>query len=617
MRMLVNGTARDVAAAPETRLSLVLRDALGLVGTKSGCDAGDCGACTVLLDGKQVCACLVPLAQAEGGAVLTVEGLAALSLGAALQRAFLAHGAAQCGFCTPGMLLAAMELLAVEPRPAVAAVEVALGGVLCRCTGYRKIIDAVCAAHSFLDAPAVVLPAAGAAVGARMPRADGQPKVDGAEVYGADAAPADALWLRPVRSPHAHARFTLGDCAPLYARHPGLVRVLTAADVPGRNGFGIYPDIKDQAVFAAGLVRYRGDTVCALVGERAAVEAIAVAELPIVWEVLPALADPGAALAPGAPALHDRWPDNVLTTGRLACGDVDAALAGAAHVAEGAWQTGFVEHAYIEPEAGWARRVGDRIEVHASTQAPYMDLEEVAGVLGIPQSAVRIVPTACGGGFGGKLDVAVQPMIAVAAWVLRRPVRAVWTRGESMASSTKRHPARITARAGCDAAGRLVGFEFEGVYDTGAYASWGPTVAGRVPAHSTGPYRMPHARSRARAVLTNNPPSGAFRGFGVPQAAIAQEALWDKLADAAGLDRLEFRVLNALRRGDATATGQVIAHSVGLVECLEALRPRWRDCGRKPRGPMRAAGCCGMAWALPACGTASAIPACPIPRPCG
>ena len=239
----------------------------------------------------------------------------------------------------------------------------------------------------------------------------------------------------------------------------------------------------------------------------------------------------------------------MLTTGRLACGDVEAALAGAAHVAAGAWRTGFVEHAYIEPEAGWARRVGDRMEVFASTQAPYMDLEEVAGVLGIPHAAVRIVPTACGGGFGGKLDVAVQPMIAVAAWLLGRPVRAVWTRGESMASSTKRHPARIAARAGCDAAGRLVGFEFEGVYDTGAYASWGPTVAGRVPAHSTGPYRMPHARSRARAVLTNNPPSGAFRGFGVPQAAIAQEALWDRLADAAGLDRLEFRVINALRRG--------------------------------------------------------------------
>jgi CO/xanthine dehydrogenase Mo-binding subunit/aerobic-type carbon monoxide dehydrogenase small subunit (CoxS/CutS family) len=573
--LTVNGTPQAVAAPEDARLSAVLRDRLGLTGTKTGCDAGDCGACTVLLDGAQVCACLVPLAQAAGATVLTVEGLAALPLGAALQRAFLAHGAAQCGICTPGMLLAAMALLQATPQPDEPQVMAALGGVLCRCTGYRKIIATVCEAHRFLDRAEAPLPAAGQAVGARMARMDGTAKLTGAELYGADAAPADALWLRPVRSPHARARFTLGDLAPVYARHPGLLRVLTAADVPGRNGFGIYPDIKDQPVFADGEVRYRGDTVCALVGDRTTLDAIAMAELPLEWEVLPPLAGPDAALAEGAPALHQRWPDNVLTTGRLVSGNAAAALAGAAHVVAGEWRTGFVEHAYIEPEAGWARRVGDRVEVFASTQAPYMDLEEVAGVLGIPQDAVRIIPSACGGGFGGKLDVAVQPMLAVAAWVLRRPVRAVWSRPESMASSTKRHPAHITARAGCDADGRLTGFEFEGVFDTGAYASWGPTVAGRVPVHATGPYRVPHVRTRARAVLTNNPPSGAFRGFGVPQAAIAQEALWDRLADAAGIDRLEFRVINALRAGDATATGQVIAHSVGLVACLEALRPRW------------------------------------------
>jgi aerobic-type carbon monoxide dehydrogenase small subunit (CoxS/CutS family) len=306
--LTVNGTYHAVAAPDDARLSTVLRDRLGLTGTKTGCDAGDCGACTVLLDGAQVCACLVPLAQAADATVLTVEGLAALPLGAALQRAFLAHGAAQCGICTPGMLLAAMALLGNTPQPDEAQVMAALGGVLCRCTGYRKIIAAVGGAHRFLDMPPAPLPAAGEAVGARMVRADGLPKLTGAELYGADAAPADALWLRPVRSPHARARFTLGDLAPLYASHPGLVRVLVAADVPGRNGFGIYPDIKDQPVFATGEVRYRGDAVCALVGDRATLDAIAVAELPLEWEVLPPLADPGAALVEGAPALHPRWP---------------------------------------------------------------------------------------------------------------------------------------------------------------------------------------------------------------------------------------------------------------------------------------------------------------------
>ena len=205
-----------------------------------------------------------------------------------------------------------------------------------------------------------------------------------------------------------------------------------------------------------------------------------------------------------------------------------------------------------------------------------MDRDEVSRVLGLPREDVRIVPTACGGGFGGKLDVAVQPMLAVAAWHLDRPVRCVYERIESMASTTKRHPASIRARASCDAAGRLVSYEFDGDFNTGAYASWGPTVAGRVPVHASGPYRVPHVKNYARAIYTNDTPAGAFRGFGVPQAAIAHEALFDDLAEKAGLDRLEFRHLNALRAGDTTPTGQVLEASAGLVACLDALRPGWQ-----------------------------------------
>ena len=566
--LTVNGIEALVLAPPQTRLSTALRHYLGLTGTKIGCDAGDCGACTVLLDGAQVCACLVPLGQAEGSAVLTVEGLAEDPLGAALQRAFHHHGAAQCGICTPGMLMAARDLLGREPAPDAAMVETALSGVLCRCTGYVKIVEAVVDAPRFLDRPDEASPAAGAAVGARLPRLDGREKLDGTERYGADGFPADTLWLRAVRSPHAHARFTLGDLAAFRAARPGVVAVLTAADVPGENSFGIYPDMKDQAVFAEGLVRYRGDVVCALVGSQAAVAELD--GLPIAWEVLRPQTDPVAALT--GPPLHDRWPDNVLAEGRVVSGE--AALGGI-HKAAGNWETGFVEHAYIEPEAGFARRVGDSIEITACTQAPGMDRDEVARVLGLPLEQVRIIPSACGGGFGGKLDVSLQPMIAVAAWRLRRPVACVFPRGESMAASTKRHPARMTAAAACDAEGRLTGFHFDGLYETGAYSSWGPTVAGRVPVQAMGPYRVPNIRTRARAVLTNHPPAGAFRGFGVPQAAIAQEALWDQLADAAGVDRLEFRALNALRPGDTTASGQVLGPSVGLVACLDALRPHW------------------------------------------
>ncbi len=604
IRFELNGQPVESRAPPATRLSDVLRLELGLTGTKVGCEAGDCGACTILLDGRQICACMVPAAQAAGRKLTTVEGLGANGALTDLQIAFHKHGAAQCGICTPGMLMAGADLLARTRKPSESQVLDALGGVLCRCTGYRKIVDAVLDAANAprLDAA----PAAGAAVGSRMAKVDGIAKLTGGENFGADRAPADALWLRAVRSPHARATVSLGDFAPLLRAHPGLVRVLTARDVPGHNGFGVYPKIKDQPVLACGRVRFRGEAVVALVGELAAIEAIKDAELPIVYRIEAPVAGLDAALADGAPRVLDDKPGNILTRGLVRKGDVARGFADAAHVAEGSWQTSFVEHAYIEPEAGWARRVtapgGDRIEVTVTTQSPYMDRDETAQILGIAPDRVRIVPTACGGGFGGKLDLSVQPLIAVAAWVLNRPVRCVYHRPESMASTTKRHPARIAARAGCDAAGRLTAFEFHGDFDTGAYASWGPTVADRVPVHATGPYFVPHLKNSSAAVLTNCHPSGAFRGFGVPQAAIAHEALYDMLAEKCGLDPLEFRHRNAIRVGQATATGHAIEASAGLAACLEALRPSWRAAraaaaafNAEARGVKRGAGI-GCMW---------------------
>ena len=565
----LNGAVAEFSGPPATRLAAALRDALGLMGTKVGCDAGDCGACTVLLDGRQVCGCLVAMGQMQGRSVETVEGLTQKDgTLAALQGSFLAHGAAQCGICTPGMLMAAQELLRAKATPCRAEVEDALGGVLCRCTGYTKIVDAVMDAA----AEASVVPSAGEAVGARIVRVDGVAKVTGSDRFGADSVPADALWIRVVRSPHASARFTLGDLAPLRVR---LVAVLTAADVPF-NGYGIYPDLKDQPVLADGIVRYRGEAVLALVGARDAVLAIPDRDVPILWQELPPLFGVDAATAPGAPLVQADKPGNLLLNGGVTHGDAERAFGQCAALAEGTFATAFVEHAYIEPEAGWARRVGDRIEIFATTQTPYMDRDEIANVMQLDRAAVRIVPTACGGGFGGKLDLSVQPLIALAAWKLGRPVALVYTRPESMAASTKRHPARVTAKFGCDAAGKLLACDVTASFDTGAYASWGPTVANRVPVHAMGPYFVPNVRTWGEAFFTNGPPAGAFRGFGVPQAAIAHEAMMDELADKLGMDRLEFRHSNALRAGDTTATGQKLEHSAGLAQCLDALRPHWR-----------------------------------------
>lgn len=572
----LNGKPVTVDVSPGERLSAVLRDTLDCKGTKIGCNAGDCGACSVLLDDKVVCACMVPAGRLNGVEVVTIEGLAARApLVAGLQRAFHVYGAAQCGICTPGMLISAVALLERKPQPTEDEVEDALGGVLCRCTGYRKIVRAVCKAADFVGTP--VPDRAGAAVGSPVPRLDGSAKIAGNEQFGDDVAPSGCLSLRVIRSPHHRARFVLGDIDRFVASTPGVTLVLTAADVPGENTFGVIPAFRDQPVFAENEARYQGEAIAAVVGEPELIEQLDLGEFPVSYTELPPVLDPARAVAIDAPLIHATRPGNVLTGGLVQRGDLAAEFDAAAVVVEDTFTTGFVEHAYIEPEAGYARRVGDRIEVHGCTQAPYMDREEIARVLGIEPEDVRVVPSAVGGGFGSKLDLSFQPYVALAAWRLQQPVRVTYTRPESMLATTKRHPSRIRARVGAGADGKLTAMDFDGVFNTGAYASWGPTVANRVPVHACGPYYLPAYRARSSAIHTHCAPAGAFRGFGVPQSAIAQEALFDRLAEHFDIDRLEFRLRNALDNGMHTVTGQVFTQGVGIRQCLEALRPRWND----------------------------------------
>ncbi|QYK41999.1 MAG: molybdopterin-dependent oxidoreductase [Paracoccaceae bacterium] len=570
--LTLNGEARCLSGPPARRLSEVLRENVGLTGTKVGCDAGDCGACTVLLDGAAVCACLTPVARVEGRTVETVEMTDPVL--DRLRAAFLSHGAAQCGICTPGMLMAALALLREVKAPDARQVQDALGGVLCRCTGYRKIIAAVVAAGAGGVEP-IEEPAAerGGPVGRRIQRLDGAAKVAG-DLFGADVWQPGGLVVKAVRSPHPHAAFTFGDLAAWVTATDGAVAVWTAADIPGVNRFGVIPPFADQPALAASPARFRGEAVALIAFEDDGTVAD-LSRFPVLWEPLPALTDPADAETDGAPLLHPGRPGNRLVEGRVRRGDPTSALAGAAHLVDHTMETGFVEHAYIEPEAGAAWMEGDTLVIRACTQAPVMDRDDTAAILALPTDRVRIIPSAVGGGFGSKLDVSLQPLVGLAALKTGRPVRMTYSRAESMSSTTKRHPARMAGRIGCDALGRLVGMEFDGLFDTGAYASWGPTVANRVPVHASGPYLTPSYLATARAVHTNNPVAGAFRGFGVPQAAIWQETAFDLLADRAGIDRLEFRILNALRDGDATVTGQVLA-STGIAQCLTALRPHWQ-----------------------------------------
>ena len=597
---ILNDLPQTLAVNPLRRFSDVLREDLGLTGTKVGCDAGDCGACTILVDGEQRYACLTAVGQLEGHNARTVEGLAKNGDLTALQQAFLDEGAAQCGICTPGMLMAAQSLLDRTPNPTEAQVLDALGGVLCRCTGYTKIVEAVLKAGKTSSSEPT--PPSGPAVGSRMVKVDGKQKVTGEEIYSADYTPEDSLWLRAIRSPHPRAKFTLAQPEKVLKKYPGIIKILTADDVTGNNGFGIYPHIKDQPVLAKDHVRFRGEAVVALIGERENVESVSEEDLGLTWEPLEAIRGCDAALSGKLEPVQSEIVDNILAEGFLKKNDVEKAFAESFAVAEGVWTTSAVEHGYLEPEAGYATKIGQRLEIFVCTQSPYMDQTEVAQFLGIEPGQVRIIPSAVGGGFGGKLDISVQPLVALAAWILGRPVRSIYTRPESMVSTTKRHPVQMSARAGCSKNGKLTAYEYHGDFNTGAYASWGPTVADRVPVHCSGPYFVPNVLSQTRALLTNESPSGAFRGFGTPQAAIANDALLDVLAEKIGMDALEFRIKNALRKGDRTATNQLLENSVGQVECLESLKSRWvkwrkqaEDFNQNNKNVKRGVGC-GSAW---------------------
>ncbi|RZT29020.1 molybdopterin-dependent oxidoreductase [Cupriavidus agavae] len=575
----LNGARVPLPADPSRRLLDHLRHALHQFGTKEGCRQGDCGSCTVLVDGEARYACLVPAAQMAGRSVVTVEGIAAgTRSGARLQHAFLAHQAVQCGFCTPGMLLAAAAAVDAGRVTDRASARTAIEGVLCRCTGYQKIVDAVtevgCGAVARGCTPP---PAQGPAVGVPLTRLDGPEKVDGSQRFGADAWPADSLILRAVRSPHHRARFALGDLDAFVAAHPGVHRVFTHADVPGLNLHGVATPYADQPVLPVAETRHYLEAIALVAGEREVVEALDLRDFPVTWEPLPPVLDVADAVRADSPQLHAERPGNRLIEGVVRRGDVAAALREAPYVVSATFESSFVEHAYLEPEAGWARRVGGMVEVHSSTQAPHPHRADLARILGVAPEQVRVVATAVGGGFGGKLDMTVQPWLALAAWHLDRPVAMVFSREESMATSTKRHPARIATSMAADAEGRITAVSFEGDYNTGAFASWGTAVANRVPVHAGGPYRVPHYAARARAVHTHITPAGAFRGFGVPQTTMSQEQLVDALARKAGIDPLEFRAINALQPGDSLPTGQVLDGSVGLLACLDALRPAWRE----------------------------------------
>lgn len=568
-KFTLNGVAVSSDPVPGERLSEMLRERVGARDVKIGCNAGDCGACSVLVDGDVVCACLTPAHQVNGKNVETVGGLYENEpIVDRLADNFLNHGAAQCGICTPGMIVSAVAMLRENSSPTEDEVKDALGGVLCRCTGYRKIIDAVLSV-----APSTS--EGSGHIGSSIRRLDGVEKVSGRDLYGDDIAPSGTMEIFVIRSPFPRAGFELGDLDGFVERNSDVSAIITADDIEGENAFGVIPQFQDQPVFAVHEARFRGEAVAAIVATPEFIRDFDPGEFPITWQEKDAAQNITKAQLDSAAKLHEKHERNLMCEGFVQRGDAPSAIKASEFVVEGHFNSGFVEHAYIEPEAGYAEVIDGKVIIHACTQAPVMDQEALEIILGRDKSQIRIIPSSVGGGFGSKLDISVQPILALAAIKTSQPVRLTYTRTESMQSTTKRHPSDIHLKIGANSKGKVTGFDFLGGFDTGAYASWGPTVANRVPVHASGPYLIENYRAKSKGIYTNNPPSGAFRGFGVPQSAIAQESLFDELAKKVGIDALEFRILNALEAGQPTVCGQVFDQGVGIKKCLQALKSHW------------------------------------------
>lgn len=597
--IIVNGKPNEIEPLPGEMLADLLRERLGLTGTKVGCNEAECGSCTVLVDEDPVLSCVYPAARAVGRQVITIEGLAALSSGAngssreestddfedlhPLQQAFVLHGAVQCGFCIPGQILTAFALLKRYPQPDEEDIRTALKDTLCRCGGYPSIIQAIQAAgEALVDGK----PVSGSqyssseplsVVGTSQIRPDAVEKVNGTARFTDDLKFPGMLQARVKRAGVPHAILKRIDVEK--ARHlEGVAAVLTAEDIPGEHNHGLVIPDWPVMVGVGERIRTVGDAVAIVAAETRDIASQALDLIEVEYDLLPVITNPVQSRQSDVPQLHPKG--NLLKHIKVRKGDIEEGFGKAEIVLEHTFHTAINEHAFIEPECSIARiNSEERMEVYVGSQIPYSDRNQVARALGWPESRVHIIGMLVGGGFGGKEDIAGQIHAALLSQATSRPVKLLFDRHESFLVHPKRHATQIRVKVGARRDGRLVAMETELYGDTGAYASLGEKVMTRATTHSAGPYEVPYVRSDCYAMYTNNPPAGAFRGFGVTQSCFAVESMMDMLAESLGLDPVEIRRKNALQVGSVTNTGQILRESVGLLESLERVEVEMRRRG--------------------------------------
>lgn len=573
----LNGQARTVALRPGYMLLDYLRDEAGLMGAKDGCTQGHCGTCTVLVNGKAELACIYRMNRLEGAQIETVENLAANGELHPIQRAFVDSGAVQCGFCTTGMVMAAKGLLDKNPDPTETEIRSALNRSLCRCGTYLKAIQAVQQAAAILRGEAKAQPidweSVSDVVGMPVPKLDAPPKTTGEFVYADDLAVEGMAFGKIVWSEHPHAEIVSVDTAQAEAAE-GVLAVLTAKDVPGRNSYGTLQP--DQPVLCDEKVRFIGDVVALVIAESEAQAAEAVARVGVEYRELPGVFSPEEALADGAPQVHEGG--NLHARLDVNKGNLAAGFAEADVIVESTYSTPFIEHAYLEPESGLATIDDDGvITIQMPSQFVTAHRDIVAASLALPPEKLNMVHIQPGGAFGAKNDISLQILLGLAALKTGRAVKMTLTRGESIRSHPKRHAMKIDVKVGATRDGKLTAFEANIVADTGAYASEGIVVLGQAVLFCGGPYVIPNVSVVGTTVYTNNPTAGAMRGFGIPQVAFATELAMDELARRLEMDPFEFRELNALAEGSVTCGGQTVRDSVPLKRTIALAREAARD----------------------------------------
>ena len=563
----VNG--QTVQAEKNQKLIRFLRDELRLTSVKDGCSEGACGTCHVLIDGKATKACVPSTDKLEGKTILTVEGLSDWEK-AVYTYAFGKAGAVQCGFCIPGMVISAKALLDANPTPTREEAAFAIRNNICRCTGYVKIIDGILlAAEIFRNGKLSEEKKTGYGVGERAVRVDVAEKVQGYGKYPDDLYVDGMLYASAVRSKYPRAR-VLAIHKEKAEALPGVVGVYTAEDIPGEIKVGHLQQDWDAMIPVGRITHYLGDAICLVAAETKEALEQAKALVEIDYEPLKPVFSPTYASQPFAPLVHESG--NLLCEKHVSRGNADQAIRDADYVLMYHYETPYTEHAFLEPECAVAYPDEDGLTILSTDQGAYDTAREVSRLLGLPKEKIHVTNMLVGGGFGGKEDMTVQHHAALVAYLTGRPVKVKLSRKESMLVHPKRHPMKVTITMGCNRDGLIQGVKAEVVADTGAYASLGGPVLERACTHAAGPYHYENFEITGKAYYTNNPPAGAFRGFGVTQTCYAMEMTLTKMAHELGISPWEIRYRNAIRPGQTLPNGQIAPPSTGLVETLEAVK---------------------------------------------